>query len=227
MAAILRKGGPTLANVKEYKPGLSSAAMARHRAQLKIDAENKMLAERLRSGVRPEIDHRVQAAEYAKTTAVRANISNAAKRADRAAKARARRARVANEALSNSAPAGLLTSGGAMGTMSGSGAGGGGSSGALVALGGLRSATGVATLRTASDVRAQVAKGRGDELPDWLTSSRSKPPPPQGSKPSGGGAAAGGLGNSWTRAEGPPKPTFLLTHTGSMPVLEMPPFPMG
>jgi hypothetical protein len=134
------------------------------------------------------IDRQKHAAEYEKATAMRRNISAAAKRADRTAVARRRAA----DALlaSSSAPASLTA-----GLLDdrGDNAHGPGAS----------SATGLTQVRTAQDVRAVVAAGRGEQLPEWLTSSKTAP----------------------RVARQKPRGAFSLSHTGAPPMPAMHPPP--
>jgi hypothetical protein len=147
------------------------------------------------------IDRQKHAAEYEKATAMRRNISAAAKRADRTAVARRRAADalLASSLAPASVAAGLLDDRGDY-------AHGPGASGASGGpwLKGLGSATGLTQVRTAQDVRAVVAAGRGEQLPEWLTSSKTAPRVAQRQKPRG---------------------AFSLSHTGAppMPAVHPPP----
>eukprot|EP00613_Pedinella_sp_CCMP2098_P060061 CAMPEP_0171855182 /NCGR_PEP_ID=MMETSP0992-20121227/23324_1 /TAXON_ID=483369 /ORGANISM="non described non described, Strain CCMP2098" /LENGTH=201 /DNA_ID=CAMNT_0012475943 /DNA_START=58 /DNA_END=660 /DNA_ORIENTATION=- len=88
MADTLRKGGPTMNPSypsRSYERRTEgSSTITRRRETAKIDAQNKILAQRLRHDIKPEIDHRKQAAEYDKASALRRNISLAHKRSTRA-----------------------------------------------------------------------------------------------------------------------------------------------
>jgi len=233
----LMQGGPTMqaSGVPYQRRTEGAATINRRKAAAKIEAENRLIADRLRNHVRvhipflflsssidnrhplgdfcwayfvfchltqfqvaPVIDRQKHAAEYEKATAMRRNISAAAKRADRTALARRR---AADALMASSAPASL--SGGGLFDQHGDYAHGPGAANAPM-LKSMGSATGLTQVRTAQDVRATVAAGRGEQLPEWLTTSKSAPRESRRQKPRG---------------------AFSLSHTGApaAPVMHPPP----
>lgn len=200
------------ANSQPYRQIRAPEEVKRIREAQRIERENKLIADRLRNKVRPEIDHRQQARDYEKNVRVRRNISAAAKRKERTLKEAARKKRLERDAASRSMNSmdELVTFGeeGGYGDSSG------------MFLGNTRGVTGLNKLRTAKDVRTKVASERGDTLPDWLVSDRTYLPAP--SSNNNHRTSQGGASSTNTQS-------LVLSHKGapSAPVLSMPPFPMG
>lgn len=196
-------------NTQPYRQIRAPEEVKRIRESQRIERENKIIADRLRNRVKPEIDHKQQALDYKKNVQVRRNISAASKRKERTLKEASRRKR---EALRESMK---QQDEEADSSTLGDGQGYGFDSGLL--MGNTRGVTGLIKLRTAKDVRAKVASERGDSLPDWLVSDRTY----LQAAPSSNNRSQG-ANNTQNTSQ------LSLSHTGAPPppVLDMPPFPM-
>ena len=177
MAKILHGHGPPLHPYRPYKKGSSKTAVERRMIRERIGLENQFIADRLRNRIDPVIDHNEHAAFYAKATYIRNNISMSYRRDQRIARFKRKKERIRLAALSQSdgdasEEIGLATSE---------------SEPAAIHFDPDTMSTTLTKLRTAANVRAHVAKDRGQEIPLGLISSATKPPKQENMRDKKGG----------------------------------------
>jgi len=158
MASIMRGEGPPVHPYREYQKGTSKTAVERKMIRQRIELENQFIADRLRNRIEPVISRDQHAKDYARNTRVRKNISQAHKRDLRTK--RFQQAQLRKQAMEDMAA-----------TMAGNTTPVG-----YEAFDRSQMTTSLTSLRTASDVRRQIAEDRNVAVPDYVISSRSAAP---------------------------------------------------